>query len=241
MPRRRSQKLNRDEIREIFEENRKAGIRTDDELREAFDRIHVLAEALGLCRRCHQRETPSASHKYCYVTCRAENNWYGFEEKPLHPDPHGNLRLAFERPPSLSDLEPRFRWIPPDQRVGKVKSVERWPTVQKRFEELRKSILDQHGQGRRYQERVIGRTPDKQAIALICEAVPGHWRGNLLDRRKLDEILEEAGIRRLKTPVMVWAAGEDHDLWKYKDLYQLHKIAIWPQNEERQRRERREP
>lgn len=97
---------------------------------------------------------------------------------------------------------------------------------QDRFDQLRDFILEYHGAQPADGARVIGRTPEGLAVALICEDPPTQRQRDVLTQDKLHQLLEEARELGLGTPAAVWAAGcvaprEDR-------LYRLHHLAMWP-------------
>ena len=102
--------------------------------------------------------------------------------------------------------------------------------VQERFLELRELAMEWHGEGHALDGRIIGRTKEGKAVALICEDPPGRPPHNRLTRLRLDEILAEAGERGLEIPAQVWAAGSDAP--EDGEKYQLHRIIVWPEDRE---------
>lgn len=97
---------------------------------------------------------------------------------------------------------------------------------QARFEELREFILEYHGAQPVNSARVIGRTPEGLAVALICEDPPTTLQRDVLTQHKLDRLLDEAMTLGLRTPAVVWAAGSVAP--QDDGLYRLHQLAMWP-------------
>ena len=203
---------------------------TGHDVGTAMDRLQRMAEFYRLCRQCHMRLPPSASAwaKYCYVTCYAGTTWYQEDMSPLDEDSHGNLRLAIETAPSIAVLEAMS-----NERANGNPNLQpwRWPTAAKRYMELRQEILKSHPGSvpARGRSRIIGRSTQGKAIALICEDVPGDYPRNRLTPRRVKEILEDARRRKLRLPVEIWAAGTDGAASSTQE-YELRPTAVWPQD-----------
>ena len=78
-----------------------------------------------------------------------------------------------------------------------------------RAEELTDFILDWSGATQVYDPPIIGKTPQGNAIALICNQHPGSEDANRLTKQALDQILFKAQEHHLQLPAEVWAAGTD--------------------------------
>ena len=203
---------------------------TGHDVGEAMDRLQRMAEWHRLCRECHMRlpRSDSAWAKYCYVTCYAGLTWHPEDISPLDEDSHGNLRLAMETAPSIAVLQAISN--EKESRDPNLKPW-RWPTAAKRYLELRQEILKRHpgSAPARGRSRIIGRSKQGKAIALICEDVPGYYTPNRLTPRRVEEILEDARRRKLRLPVEIWATGTDGTASSTQE-YELRPIAVWPQD-----------
>ena len=102
----------------------------------------------------------------------------------------------------------------------------RSPESQARFEELRDFILEYHGARSVAGARVIGRTPEGLAVALICEDPAITPQRDVLTQNKLDRLLNEVRILGLNIPAEIWAAGSVAP--QDERLYRLYQLAMWP-------------
>ena len=102
----------------------------------------------------------------------------------------------------------------------------RSPQSQARFQELTEFILEYHGAHPVSGNRVIGRTPNGLALALICEDPPSWYQRDVLAQDKLEQLLDEAQAFGLATPAEIWAAGSVAPL--DDRLYRLHQLSMWP-------------
>ena len=94
----------------------------------------------------------------------------------------------------------------------------------KRFNEHKEFILEWHGAAEVKGKRVIGRTPDGKAVALICEGRVKDKPEGVITHRIMDKVMDEAKALGLGLPVQIWASGTTAPA--AGELYNLHQIAV---------------
>ena len=107
-----------------------------------------------------------------------------------------------------------------------MKTPKRHGAIKRRFQELKEFVLEWHGSEDAGGQRVIGRTDDGRAVALVCEDPPSTPGRDELTHRKMDLILDEAKAMGLGLPVHIWANASTAPI--SADLYRFHQIAVWP-------------